>query len=188
MMNYTTNINSFFDCVIQDNCLLPSHISMYVSLFQLWRINEFRTPFRICRKELMKLSKIKSFATYHKCIRELHHAGYINYCPNYNSYKGSLIEIRDLGNNKVLEIQSVQEQNYFSDMENIFSIPKFNEVELYFNERDLPSFEANEFYSFYESRQWKLSDKKLMKNWRAAARNWIYKTEGSLCGMKASSI
>lgn len=64
---------------------------------------------------------------------------------NYNSYKGSLIEIRDLGNNKVLEIQSVQEQNCFSEMKNIFSIPKFNEVELYFNERDLPSFEANEF-------------------------------------------
>lgn len=179
-MNYSKNINSFFDRIIQEEWLLPSHISMYISLFQLWSVDGYRNPFRICREEVMKLSKIRSFATYHKCIRELHHAGFINYWPTYNSYKGSLIEIRDFEHTTMFEIQSFEKLKSSADKECNFSVPKFYEVELYFNERDLTAVEAHQFYSFYEQQHWKRRDNALLKNWQAAARNWICKTKKSV--------
>jgi hypothetical protein len=37
----------------------------------------------------MRISKISSKATYHKCLRNLHTLGYINYEPSYNPFKGS---------------------------------------------------------------------------------------------------
>ena len=37
----------------------------------------------------MRISKISSKATYHKCLRNLHDSGYINYQPSYNPFKGS---------------------------------------------------------------------------------------------------
>jgi hypothetical protein len=39
----------------------------------------------------MKVSKIQSKATYHKCIRELNDFGYLSYHPSYNPFKGSLV-------------------------------------------------------------------------------------------------
>lgn len=172
-MKQTKNIISFFERVIEDDRLYPSHISMYVSLFQFWSLNRFQNPFRICREDIMKLSKIKSIATYHKCIRELYSAGFIIYSPSYNAYRGSLIEIIDFDSEKVCENKISQNQKILAQEEICFSVPTLYEVELYFTERDLPSAEANEFYSFYQSKNWKLKNTKLMRCWRAAARNWI---------------
>ena len=102
-MNQTKNIIDFFERIIKDDRLLPSHISMYVSLFQLWSVNSFRNPFRINREDVMKVSKIKSLATYHKCIRELHQSGFIVYSPSYNAYRGSLIEMTDFDSEVLFE-------------------------------------------------------------------------------------
>lgn len=46
----------------------------------------------------MRVSKIASFATYHKCIKDLDAKGYIKYEPSYNPFKGSLVHIIDLTN------------------------------------------------------------------------------------------
>ena len=40
-------------------------------------------------REVMRISKISSKATYHKCLKNLHSLGYINYEPSYNPFKGS---------------------------------------------------------------------------------------------------
>ena len=172
-MNQTKNIIDFFEHIIKDDRLLPSHISMYISLFQLWSFNSFRNPFRISREDVMKVSKIKSLATYHKCIRELHQAGFIIYSPSYNSYRGSLIEMTDFDSEAIFDSALVQEQKAFSGTEICFTAPMFCAVELYFNERDFPSAEASAFYSFYQSRNWLLYNSQLMTSWEAAARNWI---------------
>jgi hypothetical protein len=37
----------------------------------------------------MRISKISSKATYHKCLKNLHSLGYINYEPSFNPFKGS---------------------------------------------------------------------------------------------------
>ncbi len=173
-MNHTKNIIGFFETISTDKRLNPSHISMYVSLFQFWSQNSFQNPFRIERIEIMRTSKIRSVATYHKCIKELHLSGYIVYSPSYDPYRGSLVEISDFREKKDFRRESFHKKLSVSSS-TLFSAPKFNEVELYFNERDLTSAKADEFYSFYESQDWKLYNKRPMTSWQAAARNWISK-------------
>ena len=173
-MKRSKNIIRFFERVIEDDRLNPSHISMYVSLFQLWSSNHFQNSFRISREEVMKLSKIKSIATYHKCIRELCDAGFIIYLPSYDSYKGSLIEIVDLKTRNVEKKQSFSNRKLLQTVENLFCIPTRDQVELYFTERNVKPTQAHQFFSFYHSLNWKCSNNKPMKCWRSAARNWIY--------------
>ncbi len=70
-----------------------------MALFQSWNINRFQNPISITRNEVMRISKIFSKATYHKCVNELHQKGYINYEPSHNPFKGSLIWVIELEDN-----------------------------------------------------------------------------------------
>jgi hypothetical protein len=88
-MNYIKHLTGFFDKVAIDRELNPTHISLYMALFQFWNCNRFRNPISISRDELMKISKISSKATYHKCLKNLHSLSYIKYEPSYNPFKGS---------------------------------------------------------------------------------------------------
>lgn len=94
-MNYIKHLSGFFDKVSKDDQLNPTHISLYVSLFQFWNACRFHNPISISRSEVMKVSKICSKATYHKCIRELNDRGYLHYEPSYNPFKGSLVYLFD---------------------------------------------------------------------------------------------
>ena len=94
-MNYIKLLTGFFQKVSEDDRLNPTHISMYVSLFQLWNANRFKNPISISRSLVMHVCKISSTATYHKCIKELHQFGYLTYTPSYNPYKGSLVLLFD---------------------------------------------------------------------------------------------
>jgi hypothetical protein len=88
-MNYIKHLTGFFEKVAIDKALNPTHVSLYMSLFQFWNCNRFKNPISISRDELMRISKISSKATYHKCLKNLHSLGYINYEPSYNPFKGS---------------------------------------------------------------------------------------------------
>ena len=176
-MKQSNKIIDFFGNVIRDHRMVPSHISLYVSLFQLWSRHQYQNPFRVSRKEVMKLGKIKSFATYHKCIKELHSAGFIIYSPSYHPYEGSLIEIIDFESEQADRNNLLQNRKLLPKVKISFSVPMRYEVELYFIERDFTPFEADQFYSSYQSANWKLSKDKPMKCWRAAARNWISKVK-----------
>lgn len=88
-MNYIKHLTGFFDRVAKDKLLNPTHVSLYMSLFQFWNCNRFRNPISISRDEIMRISKISSKATYHKCLKALHAQGYIKYEPSYNPFKGS---------------------------------------------------------------------------------------------------
>lgn len=88
-MNYIKHLTGFFDKVAQDRTLNPTHISLYIALFQFWNCNRFKNPISISRDEVMRISKISSKATYHKCLKNLHSLGYINYEPSFNPFKGS---------------------------------------------------------------------------------------------------
>ena len=92
-MNYIKHLAGFFDRVAADEGLNPTHVSMYVSLFQFWNASRFQNPISISRNELMKVSKISAKATYHKCMRELNDFGYLKYMPSYNPFKGSLVHL-----------------------------------------------------------------------------------------------
>lgn len=90
-MNYIKHLAGFFTRVSNDDRLNPTHISMYVSLFQFWNASRFQNPISISRNELMKVSKISAKATYHKCMKDLNDFGYLKYKPSYNPFKGSLV-------------------------------------------------------------------------------------------------
>ena len=94
-MNYIKHLTGFFDRLVLDGDLNPTHISLYIALFQFWNINRFQNPISICRNEVMPICKIASPRTYHKCMKELHDNGYIRYEPSYNPYKGSLVWLND---------------------------------------------------------------------------------------------
>lgn len=98
-MNYIKHLTGFFDKVINDHTLNPTHISLYIALFQFWNCNRFRNPISISRDEVMRISKISSKATYHKCLKNLHALGYIKYEPSYNPYKGSLVHLFNFSEN-----------------------------------------------------------------------------------------
>ncbi|AEW85358.1 hypothetical protein FCOL_02565 [Flavobacterium columnare ATCC 49512] len=88
-MNYIKHLTGFFEKVAIDKTLNPTHVSLYIALFQFWNCNRFKNPISINRDEVMRISKISSKATYHKCLKSLHSLGYINYEPSYNPFKGS---------------------------------------------------------------------------------------------------
>jgi hypothetical protein len=94
-MNYIKHLTGFYEKVAQDNMLNPTHISLYLALFQFWNFNRFRNPVSISRDEVMRISKIYSKATYHKCLKNLHSSGYIDYQPSYNPFVGSQVFMLD---------------------------------------------------------------------------------------------
>jgi hypothetical protein len=237
-MNYIKHLTGFFDRVVPDDRLNPTHISLYLSLFQYWNINRFQNPISISRDEVMKVSKISAKATYHKCMRELHNFGYIQYVPSYNPFKGSLIYLvvfdpdyepdqktdsrhtkkqssvgtgteqalvpyinnRNITNNK--NDSDAKSQTQFFENENLsFSEnhspdflqgqnskrkkvapkkerdsgtnPTLDEVVFFFKSENHPEVEAQKFFNHFESNGWRVGGKTPMKNWQAAARNWM---------------
>ena len=97
-MNYIKHLSGFFQKVIYDTELNPTHVSLYMALFQTWNVNRFQNPISITRNEMMRISKIYSKATYHKCINDLHTKEYIIYEPSHNPFKGRLIYVNPLEN------------------------------------------------------------------------------------------
>ncbi len=92
-MNYIHHMNNWFAKVQADERLYPSHISLYLALFQIWNSNRFRNPLSVARSELMKLSKIGSNNTYAKCLKELDSWGYLEYIPSHDPIKGSRVNM-----------------------------------------------------------------------------------------------
>ena len=250
-MNYIKHLTGFFDKVINDHTLNPTHISLYIALFQFWNCNRFRNPISISRDEVMRISKISSKATYHKCLKNLHALGYLRYEPSYNPYKGSMVfmfnfsdnlkpkskkkpinkpvegklntssnttteqaEVSYINNtNSTNNIKSLkkEEQIQNSDLENFNchfersrevskqkklrqknkskechlehgreisnKTPKIEEVINYFQEQNFPDIEANKFYNYFSSNGWLVGGKTPMKNWKAAAKNWMINSE-----------
>jgi hypothetical protein len=95
-MNYIKHLTGFFERMIYEDSLNPTHINLYIALFQFWNIKRFTNPIHISREETMRLSKISSIATYHKCMRDLHEKNYVIYEPSFNPYRGSKVTIINL--------------------------------------------------------------------------------------------
>ncbi len=96
-INYIKHLNAVFPQFSKDSRLNPTHISLYVALFQFWNTNFFKDEFYINREEVMSYSKIGSKSTYHRCIKELSYWKYILYIPSHNPFKGSSIKMFDFG-------------------------------------------------------------------------------------------
>ncbi len=95
-MNYIKHLTAFFNHIAVDDTINTSHISLYITIFQYWNVNRFKNPVNISRNEVMRASKIASYATYHKRMRDLVRLGYLEYSPSYNRYSGTSINVVDL--------------------------------------------------------------------------------------------
>ena len=257
-MNYIKHLTGFFEKVSADYDLNPTHISLYMAIFQLWNQNRFQNPISISRDELMRISKIASTATYHKCMKDLTDREYVIYKPSFNPFKGSILEVCKLDfytkpvpkkelkkratkskNDQVIE--QVNEQvtkqalnkhqtsskhvPYINIINNTNSInldkqeisknekklnftnsifdevqesdlkvelkeekklrekkkkveiekskPTLEEAQIYFLEKNFTEIEAQRFFNYFESNGWLVGGRTKMKDWKAAARNWM---------------
>ncbi|MEQ3676067.1 MAG: hypothetical protein ABNH19_12850 [Dokdonia sp.] len=92
-MNYIKLLNAAFEKFFSDDRLNPTHISLYMALFQEWNSSRFADEFYVNRRDLMMASKIGSKSTYHRCVTELDSWNYLFYFPSNNPYKGSKIKM-----------------------------------------------------------------------------------------------
>ena len=95
-MNYIKHLTAFFEKVSQEPDLNPTHISLYLAMFQSWNSKRFQNPITISRVDMMRTSKIGSLTMYHNCLKKLDDKGYIKYEPSNNPFKGSLVHIIEL--------------------------------------------------------------------------------------------
>lgn len=210
-MNYIKHLTGFFERMIYEDTLNPTHISLYIALFQFWNIKRFTNPIHISREEAMRLSKIASKATYHKCMRDLHEKKYVIYEPSFNPYRGSKVTIVNLEltekdvqksikkhtNKKTsieqpfkLPIEPTNEpfindsklsskQNKLIKQEESklrFTPPSLKEVLDFFKEQEFVMQEAEPFFLYYQANGWHVGKSK-MKNWQAAAKNWMLRSK-----------
>lgn len=77
-------LSFFYNAIREDARISPTHISLYMALFQVYNLNEFCNPVNITRPFIMEKAKISGLATYHRCIKDLHDFGYIQYIPSFN--------------------------------------------------------------------------------------------------------
>lgn len=96
-MNYIKLLNAAFEKFYFDDRLNPTHISLYMALFQEWNSSRFMDEFYVNRRELMRAAKIGSKSTYHRCIVDLDAWQYLSYFPSNNPYKGSKIKMAIIG-------------------------------------------------------------------------------------------
>ena len=287
-MNYIKHLTGFFEKVGADYELNATHISLYMAIFQLWNQNRFQNPISISRDELMRISKIASTATYHKCMKDLTEREYVIYKPSFNPFKGSILEVCKLDfytkpvpkkelkkrstkskNDQVIEqvneqvtkqalnkhqtsskhvpyINNINNTNIInldkqeiSKNENKLNFtnsifdevqesdlkveeekemlafdntekkqttkscqkklrekkkkideaplssraqsrppkPSLEEAQIYFLEKNFSEIEAQRFFNYFESNGWLVGGKTKMKDWKAAARNWMLNTK-----------
>jgi hypothetical protein len=267
-MNYIKHLTGFFNRIALEKSLNPTHISLYLTLFQCWNVNRFKNPIIISRDEMMKGSKIASKATYHKCIKELQRLKFLDYFPSYNPYSGTEVFMINFseGNNfsqnssdttssnneqttsifeptepknehvnsQVAEqvneppyiynnkqtsknIKNIDIDTNFQNFDNVIAkneaisetteqihsafadtdknqtesgrqkekssakkekvkSPTLEQVKEYFKFQKFTEFEAERFFNYYSSIGWLIGGKTKMKDWQAAARNWMLNT------------
>lgn len=83
----------FINKISSDDRLKPIHLSICIALCHEWMKCQFQSSYSISRRLLMKTSRIRSKATYHKVIKELQQFGYLKYTPSYHPINASEVAI-----------------------------------------------------------------------------------------------
>jgi len=200
-VNYITQLTEVLSRFSNDHRLNPTHVSLYLALFQFWNLNRFHNPVSISRSEVMKISKIGSNATYHRCIKDLHNWQYLEYMPSYNPLKGSLVHMfifetstkQEVNNNHlkneqvpkqvlVPSINSINNTNNTKQSKGVSHTPRFSplsleDIKVFFTENNSNHLEAEKYHNHFQSNGWLVGGKTKMKDWKAAARNWILRAK-----------
>lgn len=194
-MNYIRHLSAVFEKIDTEPQLSPYHISLYLALFRIWNQNYFKNPISVARDELMRLAKIGSISTYTRSLKDLHRLEFIRYEPSTNRHRASKFYLYTFEHASVIDVVPYINYNINN---NIYTQAKKNEnsnqddmktkkisgygpgippleehVKIYFDEKGYPLLEGEKFFNYYESNGWLVGGKSKMKDWKAAARNWI---------------
>jgi len=218
-MNYIKLLNAAFEKFFFDDRLNPTHISLYMALFQEWNSSRFASEFYVNRRELMRVAKIGSKSTYHRCVTDLDSWKYLFYYPSNNPYKGSKIKMAIIGTSDEPDLglydpeleqlaeryhpirepvvyqhhptngQAVYPHRPVSGQALVFNINNTKQVNInkqpngrqavldFFIEKSFSADEGKKFLEHYQANDWKTSDGKEIRDWRAVAINWMDRTE-----------
>ncbi|WP_310991728.1 hypothetical protein [Aequorivita marina] len=218
-MNYIKLLNAAFEKFFFDDRLNPTHISLYMALFQEWNSSRFADEFYVNRRELMRVAKIGSKSTYHRCVTNLDSWNYLTYFPSNNPYKGSKIKMAIIGTSDEPDmgrydpiLEQLAEQyhpirepvmgqhrpkneqvvdsnrpvsgqalvstiNNTKQVNNIKQPKGWQAVIDFFIEKGFNADEGKKFFEHYETRNWKTSDGKTIRDWKALAKNWMDRTD-----------
>lgn len=109
-MKYTLHFSGFYDNIR----LNTTHISLYLALFQLLKLNYFQKFSSIFRNEIIKLSKITVFGTYHKRIKDIKSFPQIEYLPSFNFCKKCILNLYNFDERAVQNPNSYHTKNQTS--------------------------------------------------------------------------
>jgi hypothetical protein len=84
-------LSDFFTAIEQDGRISITHIGIYAALLEYRAQMDYSNPIVAFSYDIMKIAKISSAMTYHKCVKDLNAYGYIRYEPSFNKNKGSKI-------------------------------------------------------------------------------------------------
>lgn len=84
-------LRAFLSAIHGDGRISITHIGIYVALWRYRMEHGFVNPIQVFSHEIMRIAKLSSAGTYHKCIKDLSDYGYIRYEPSYNRMKGSRV-------------------------------------------------------------------------------------------------
>lgn len=86
-------LNNYFERLATDPRLFSSHIALFAALFFFSNDENPYLPFQVSRPKLMRFSRIKSIATYHKNVSDLTRYGYIEYTPSWHPLNGTRVRL-----------------------------------------------------------------------------------------------
>lgn len=93
-MNFISHFRGAMDRLAGDSHRLTAHhVAMYYALFYYWNLSRFRIPMPVARDDIMKLARIGSKKTYHRCIQELDAWGYLQYEPTHDNQSRTTVHM-----------------------------------------------------------------------------------------------
>lgn len=109
-INYIKHLNAWYQLNNANPEVKPTHISLYLALFQLWNANRFSDFFIISRSEIMNKGKVGSTTTFSNVMKDMVRWGWIVYQPSQSKYGES--KVRMLYAEEVLAQYHKMQQGY----------------------------------------------------------------------------
>lgn len=84
-------LKRFLNSVAENPKILASHISLFSAILCCRKCGS--DTFIVSRRRLMELSKLRSTATYHKCLKDLIQSDFLEYKPSYSPFEESIVKL-----------------------------------------------------------------------------------------------
>ncbi len=176
-MNYIRHLNNAWKQLAAQEKATPHHISLYLTVFQLWNKSRFQNPLSIKREEVMWLAKVGSVSTYTRCMKQLHHWEFWEYKASFNPMVGTRVHLYSF---EQAASNAEQVHTYYSNINSskpkTARTPNFNEVKVFFESMNEVAAQAELFFHHYQANGWLQAGKTPIVNWQEAAKGWVKRT------------